>query len=109
MLAFGKLSSFCDTSNVSSLAYRENTDLGEGCSSVVEHSPRMPRVPGSNPGPGTVPACILVYYSCGGAPSSARDVKQGCSLRTHAFKNMRGLKRTWMTKLSLGVQTDLTR
>ena len=28
----------------------------------------------------------------------AHNVKQGCSLRTHAFKNMRGLKRTWMTK-----------
>ena len=30
--------------------------------------------------------------------SSARDIKQGRSLRTHAFKNMRRLKRTWMTK-----------
>ena len=40
-------------------------------------------------------------------PSSARDVKQGCSLRTHAFKIMRRLKRTWMTKRkSRGPETN---
>ena len=51
---------------------------------------------GSIPGPGMFRR-DRVYYSCS-ATSSARDVKQGCSLRTHAFKIMRGLKRTWMTK-----------
>ena len=42
--------------------------------------------------------CHQPTWSQGNVPSSARDVKQGCSLRTHAFKTMRGLKRTWMTK-----------
>ena len=31
-------------------------------------------------------------------PSPRGTLIQGCSLRTHAFKNMRELKRTWMTK-----------
>ena len=50
---------------------------------------------------------IWVYYSCGSATSSARDVKQGCRLCTHAFKIMHGRKRTWMTKRkSRGPETD---
>ena len=48
--------------------------------------------PGSIPGSGMCSVDIWVYYSSGSAPSSARDVKQGCSLHTHTFKNMRGLK-----------------
>ena len=31
-------------------------------------------------------------------PPSARVIKQGCNLRTHAFKIMRRLKRTWIIK-----------
>ena len=45
--------------------------------------------PGSIPGPGGA-AWIWVYYPCGSATSSARDVKQGCRLCTHAFKIMHG-------------------
>merc|ERR1712074_67449 len=32
------------------------------------------------------------------SPPSARGVKQGCRLCTHAFKIMHGRKRTWMAK-----------
>ena len=43
--------------------------------------------------PGSIPSLggavgIWVYYPCGSATSSARDVKQGCRLCTHAFKIM---------------------
>ena len=37
-------------------------------------------------------------YPCGSATSSARDVKQGCRLCTHAFQIMHRRKRSWMTK-----------
>ena len=45
--------------------------------------------PGSIPGSGGAVG-IWVYYPCGSATSSARDVKQGCRLCTHAFKIMHG-------------------
>ena len=62
--------------------------------------------PGSIPGPGGA-AWIWVYYPCGSATSSARDVKQGCRLCAHAFKIMHGRKRTWMTKRkSRGPETN---
>ena len=41
---------------------------------------------------------IWLYHPCSSAMSSARDVKQGCRLCTHAFKIMHGCLRTWMTK-----------
>ena len=45
--------------------------------------------PGSIPGSGGAVG-IWVYYLSGSATSSARDVKQGCRLCTHAFKIMHG-------------------
>ena len=64
--------------------------------------------------------CLLINISCPGHrvypwerylssifPPSARGVKQGCRLCTHAFKIMHGRKRTWMTKRkSRGPETD---
>ena len=40
----------------------------------------------------------LERYLASISPPSARGVKQGCRLCTHAFKIMHGRKRTWMTK-----------
>ena len=53
--------------------------------------------PGSIPGSGGAVG-IWVYYPCGSATSFGWDVKPRSGLRAHAFKNMRGPKRTWMTK-----------
>ena len=53
--------------------------------------------PGSIPGSGGAMG-IWVYYPCGSAASFGWDVKPRSGLRAHAFKNMRGPKRTWMTK-----------
>ena len=61
----------------------------------LERLPAMQKVPGLNP---SCAAWIWVYYSCGSAKSSARDVEQGCRLCMHACKSMHGRKRTWMTK-----------
>ena len=41
---------------------------------------------------------LVQAVTCFPCLPAAREVKQGCSLRTYAFKIMRGLKRTWMTK-----------
>ena len=55
--------------------------------------------PGFDYGPGGHCAdWIWVYYSCGSAASFRWDVKPRSGLRAHAFKNMRGPERTWMTK-----------
>ena len=63
----------------------------------LERWPAMQKVLGSNPGRA---AWILVYYwySCGSIASFGWDVKPRSGLRAHAFKNMRGPKRSWMTK-----------
>ena len=61
----------------------------------LERLPAMQKVPSSNPGRS---AWIWVYYSSGSAASFGWDVKPRSGLRAHAFKNMRGPKRTWMTK-----------
>ena len=53
--------------------------------------------PGSIPGSGGAVG-IWVCYPCGSATSFGWDVKPRSGLRAHAFKNMRGPKRTWMTK-----------
>ena len=52
---------------------------------------------GSIPGSGGAVG-IWVYYPCGSAASFGWDVKPRSGLRAHAFKIMRGPKRTWMTK-----------
>ena len=66
--------------------------------------------PGLIPGLGIVQdrfACTTRSQGSASATSSARDLKQGCSLRTHVFKIMRGLKRTCMSKQkSWGLETD---
>ena len=41
---------------------------------------------------------LYAIYFISISPSSAREVKQECRLRAHAFKIMHGPKRTWMTK-----------
>ena len=57
--------------------------------------------------PGHCAGWIYVYYSCGSAASFGWDVKPRSGLRAHAFKIMRGPKRTWMTKRkSRGPETD---
>ena len=53
--------------------------------------------PGSIPGSGGAVG-IWVCYPCGSATSFGWDVKPRSGLRAHAFKIMRGPKRTWMTK-----------
>ena len=54
--------------------------------------------PGFESGSGHCADWIRVYYACGSAASFRWDVKPRPGLRAHAFKNMRGPKRTWMTK-----------
>jgi len=50
---------------------------------------------------------VWLYYSWDNTALSVRDVKQGCSVRTYAFKIMHRPKRTWMTqRKSKGPETD---
>ena len=69
-----------------------------GYSSVGRASASQLRGPGFESRPGHCAGWIWVYYSCGSAASFGWDVKPRSGLRAHAFKNMRGPKRTWMTK-----------
>ena len=53
--------------------------------------------PGSIPGSGGA-AWIWACYPCGSAATARWDVKPRSGICMHAFKIMRGPKRTWMTK-----------
>ena len=70
---------------------------GESHGVVVSTVDSSHNDPGSIPGSGGAVG-IWMYYSCGSAASFRWDVKPRSGLRAHAFKIMRGPKRTWMTK-----------
>ena len=72
--------------------------LGSGSRGVMVSTGDSPyNDPGSIPGSGGAVG-IWVCYPCGSAASFGWDVKPRSGLRAHAFKFMRGPKRTWMTK-----------
>ena len=64
-----------------------------GVAQVVERSPPMPKVRGSNPDRCRCGFCVPLYRLV--PRPSQGTLNSGCSLCTHAFKIMHGLKRSW--------------
>ena len=62
----------------------ENTEMSGSHGVTVSTLDSPYNDPGSIPGLGGAVG-IRVYYPCGSTTSSARDVKQGCRLCTHAY------------------------
>ena len=89
-----------------SLIYILGTKLSIGdVAQVVERSPPMPKVRGSNPGRCRCGFCVPLnrLVPC---PSQG-TLNSGCSLCMHAFKIMHGRERTWMTQRKYrGRETD---